>query len=194
MTHSAKGVTFTCDTTHTYMTWLIHMWHDSYTWDMTHTYGAWLIHMWHDSYIWHIMNERLCKKNLPIMVWLRFVGSLKLDVSFAKKPYKRDDILQKRPLILRSLLIVATPYWNLSHVDESRRTYRWGMSRTNGRSCKFMLRMLRCHVAYAWVMSHMEESCHTYNWGMSQMNGRCREFILWMCRYHVTYARVMSHI
>jgi len=30
--------------------------------------------------------------------------------SFAKEPYKRDDILQKRPLILRSLLIEATPY------------------------------------------------------------------------------------
>ena len=40
--------------------------------------------------------------------WL--VGSLKLSVSFAKEPYKRDYILQKRPIILRSLLIVATPY------------------------------------------------------------------------------------
>ena len=29
---------------------------------------------------------------------------------FAKEPYKRDDILQKRPMILRSLLIVATPW------------------------------------------------------------------------------------
>jgi len=45
--------------------------------------------------------------------WLRLVGSLKLQVSFAKEPYKRDDILQKRPLIFRSLLIVATPYVNV---------------------------------------------------------------------------------
>ena len=29
---------------------------------------------------------------------------------FCKQPYKRDGILQKRPIILRSLLIVATPY------------------------------------------------------------------------------------
>jgi len=43
------------------------------------------------------------------MGWLRLVGSLKLQVSFAKEPYKRDDILQKRSIILRSLLIVATP-------------------------------------------------------------------------------------
>jgi len=47
---------------------------------------------------------------LPGMGWLRLVGSLKLQVSFAKEPYKTDDIVQKRPLILRSLLIVATPY------------------------------------------------------------------------------------
>jgi len=44
------------------------------------------------------------------MGWLWLVGSLKLQVSFAKEPYKRDDVLQKRPVILRSLLIVATPY------------------------------------------------------------------------------------
>ena len=47
------------------------------------------------------------------MGWLRVVGSLKLQVSFAKEPYKRDDILQKRPVILRSILIVATPYVNV---------------------------------------------------------------------------------
>jgi len=53
--------------------------------------------------------------------WLRLVGSTKLQVSFAeyslfswallqKETLKRDDVLQKRPIILRSLLIVATPY------------------------------------------------------------------------------------
>jgi len=43
------------------------------------------------------------------MGWLRLVGSLKLQGSFAKEPYKKDDILQKRPTILRSLIIGATP-------------------------------------------------------------------------------------
>ena len=38
---------------------------------------------------------------------LRLVGTLKLQVSFAIEPYKRDDILQKRPGLLRSLLIVC---------------------------------------------------------------------------------------
>jgi len=44
------------------------------------------------------------------MGWLRLVGSFKLQVSFAKEPCKRDNTLQKRPRILRSLLTVATPY------------------------------------------------------------------------------------
>jgi len=35
---------------------------------------------------------------------------LNIVVSFAKEPYKRDDVLQKRLTILRSVLIVATPY------------------------------------------------------------------------------------
>ena len=33
------------------------------------------------------------------MGWLRLVGSFKLYVSFAKEPFKRDYILQKRPII-----------------------------------------------------------------------------------------------
>ena len=34
----------------------------------------------------------------------------KLYVSLANEPYQRDNILPKRPIILRSLLIEATPY------------------------------------------------------------------------------------
>jgi len=59
-----------------------------------------------------IINKQVIEVNPPnisCMGWLRLVGSLKLKDSVAKGPYKRDDILQKRPIILRSLLIVATP-------------------------------------------------------------------------------------
>jgi len=44
------------------------------------------------------------------MGWLRLVGSIKSQVSFAKEPYKRNCILQKRPIILSILLTIATPY------------------------------------------------------------------------------------
>ena len=50
----------------------------------------------------------ICVANMVTMGWPRVVGSLKTQVSFAKETYKRDDILQKRPIILRSLLTVAT--------------------------------------------------------------------------------------
>ena len=41
---------------------------------------------------------------------LLLVESIKLKVSFAKEPYKKDNILQKRSVILSILLTVATPY------------------------------------------------------------------------------------
>jgi len=44
------------------------------------------------------------------MGWLPLVGSLKLYVSFAVYILFYRALLQKRPITLRSLLIVATPY------------------------------------------------------------------------------------
>jgi len=43
------------------------------------------------------------------MGWLQLVGALKLQVSFAEYRLFYRALLQKRPVILRSLLIVATP-------------------------------------------------------------------------------------
>jgi len=54
--------------------------------------------MWHDLFI--------CDMT---MGWLQLVSSIKWQVSFAKEPYKRDNILQKRPVILSILLTIATP-------------------------------------------------------------------------------------
>ena len=43
-------------------------------------------------------------------------------VSFAKEPYKRDNILQKRPTILRSALIVVSiaPYHSIEKIERKR--------------------------------------------------------------------------
>jgi len=115
------------------------------------------------------------------MGWLRVVGSLKLHVSFAKEPYKRDDILQKRPIIFRSLLIVAIPIrqWLLAckcvtHLNVSCHAYKWVMSRIQMRQ-----------------VAHTNESCHIYKWGVrqSEKNGPvfgglfCKSALcLWMKR------------
>jgi len=51
-------------------------------------------YVWHDSFIY-----LSCLMYIYDMGWLWLVGSIKWRVSFAKEPYKRDDILQKRPVI-----------------------------------------------------------------------------------------------
>jgi len=61
--------------------------------------------------------DRVCCVFLFVhMGRLQSVGSLKLHVSLVKEPYKRGDILQKRPIILRSLPIEATPYTRIVYI------------------------------------------------------------------------------
>jgi len=66
-------------------------------------------HEWVMPYVnWSI--EWLMYAVFCLMGWLRLVGSLKLYVSFAEYRLFYRTLLQKRPIILRSLLIVATSY------------------------------------------------------------------------------------
>ena len=63
-------------------------------------------HTHHTPTLKHIHAHTICCQTMGS---LRLVGAFKLQVSFAKEPYKRRYILQKRPIIFRSLRIVATP-------------------------------------------------------------------------------------
>ena len=47
----------------------------------------------------HTDDGRVTRVDESHVGWLRSVGSIKLQVSFAKEPYKRDYILQKRRII-----------------------------------------------------------------------------------------------
>jgi len=64
----------------------------------------WYQHEWVGVAIWWVSVEESTH-----MGWLRLVGSLKLQVSLAEYHLFCRDLLQKRPISLRSLLIVATP-------------------------------------------------------------------------------------
>ena len=58
-----------------------------------------------------------------VYIWVRLVGSFKLQVSFAEYRLFYRALLQKRPIILRSLLIIATPYMSRVHTSKYVRTY-----------------------------------------------------------------------
>ena len=88
-----------------------------------HTYLH--IHIWIYIYIY-----------VNIFVYVHFVCMS--NRSFAKEPYQRDDILQKRTIILRSLLIVATPY----------DSFMWGMTHSYATGVK----LCRANASY-WVAS-----------------------------------------
>jgi len=66
------------------------------------------------SYIWMRHVTQLSRIDMRYssrpVGWLRLTGSLKLQVCFAGYSLFYRALLQKRPMISRSLLIVATPY------------------------------------------------------------------------------------
>jgi len=71
-----------------------------------YVYICMLMNMHMYMYMCMHTHARMCTS----MGWLRLVGSLDLKVSFAECHLFYRALLQKRPIILRSLLIVATPY------------------------------------------------------------------------------------
>jgi len=90
---------------------LTNMYCGIYTYTSTHTN----IHTQIPLPIKHISSPRFFVKtsqstNRLAMGWLRWVGSLKIWVFFAEYGLFYRALLQKRPTIWRSLLIVATPY------------------------------------------------------------------------------------
>ena len=66
--------------------------------------------MWQWAYTEHVPSlEQVCVCLCAGMGWLRLVVSSKLQVSFAEYWLLYTALLQKRPIILRSLLVIATP-------------------------------------------------------------------------------------
>jgi len=125
---------------------------------------------------------------------LQLVGSLKLQVSFAKEPYKTDDILQKRPMILRSLLIVAAPYRYICYANSCTYTYVYMMNES-------------CHTLSVWLgmshgphYAHIYTCIHTYMWintyvnlcYVNNLHESCHTLSL--CRHRYTCIHMYTYI
>ena len=71
---------------------------------------SWQIWNTQERYLWIYI---LCDTNMRLYPYgVAMISRLLKTIGlFSNEPYKRDCILQKRPIILRSLLIVATPWY-----------------------------------------------------------------------------------
>jgi len=114
--------------------------------DVTHS------HVWHDSTICVTQTIQTCDTtHSPVrwlipMGWLRWVGCLKIQVSLQNTGLFCRALLQKRPIILSILLIVATPY-------QTPRIYRYPTST----GCAPQLSVVTWRI-------HMCDTTHSYVW------------------------------
>ena len=117
-----------------------------------------------------------------LMGWLWLVGSIKLQVSFAKEPYKTDDILQKRTIILSILLTVATPYSS----NESHRRDRYHVANPKGEALlwvSFHLYTGLFSFVYRSLFICMQVSFHLY-----------AGLFLFVCRSLFTCIQISFHL
>ena len=107
------------------------------------------------------------------MEWLRLVGSLKLYVSFAEYRLFYRALLQKRPIILRSLLIVATPYhvyaWVVSRLWTSNVTHQWG-GHTHERVMTEANHWARGTTPHCNTLQHTATRCNTLQHAATRCN------------------------
>jgi len=100
------------------------VWHDSlYVWYHSYRCATRLIHMCAMTYACDTSHALMWHNAITYFTWLviswhsKYVGSIQLYVSFAKEPYKRDDILKH--------IFHATHHIVTHHMCDVTPTYVW---------------------------------------------------------------------
>jgi len=103
------------------------------------TYPSSISHPW-DRHIPQTHPIHICAhSHTHELVWMQ------ASLCCAKEPYKRDDILQKRPVISSIILTVATPYW-IHVIARSEKRTNTHIQRSQG------------------LTTDMNEPCHIFEW------------------------------
>ena len=162
-----------------YQRLMSHVWmsFDSHIYESCPTPAGIMSHIWM-SHVSHLNDSRLAYES--IIEWLRLVGSLKVQVSLAEYRLFYRALLQKRPIISRSLLVLAAPYVldGMAHItNEQVMSHVWMSHVWHTKDSYLIFGWLMCHT-HEW---RTDESCrtheglasHTSTSHVSRMNESC---------------------
>jgi len=112
-----------------------------------------------------------------------------IQVSFAKETYKRDNILQKRPILLSILLTVATPYLS---PEEPVRMWQW--LSVYAHMCEHRAtHMCIHHATHMYVYTYVRRQYARHN-NTSMHTHMCIHHATHMCIYMYAYTYMHRYV